>query len=111
MMYNKNVNYIKQNLLITQFVFVLESYMEYILNKKINKNYMINKKCSFASLKNKLLYYIFFDLSKNKITKIITILIKLLKTKYKIKKTVEHTQRIRKRPQKNHYCSSKKKSE
>jgi hypothetical protein len=103
MMNNKNVDYIKQNLLITQFVFILESYMEYILNKKIDKNKMINKTSAFVSLKNKLLYCILFDKSNNKINKIITLLLKLLKTIFEIKKTIEYKIRIRKRPQKNHY--------
>ena len=102
-MNNKNVDYIKQNLLITQFAFILESYMEYILNKKIDKTQMINKTSAFTSLKNKLLYLIFFDKSKNKINKIIALLIKLLKTIFKIIKTIEYKKRIRKRPQKNHY--------
>jgi len=103
MMNNKNVDYIKQNLLITQFTFILESYLEYILNKKIDNTKMINKTCAFTSLKNKLLYCLFYDKSKNKINKIISLLLKLLKTIFKIIKIIEHKKRIRKRPQKNHY--------
>jgi len=45
-MNTKNIEYVKQNILITQLMFIIEGYIEYILNKKIekkNKIFIINK--------------------------------------------------------------------
>jgi len=36
-MNTKNIEYVKQNILITQLIFIIEGYIEYILNKKIEK--------------------------------------------------------------------------
>ena len=41
-MNNKNYEYIKQNIAITQFIFLISGYIQYILNKKISKNKMLN---------------------------------------------------------------------
>jgi len=103
-MNNTNIIYIKQNLFIIQFIFILESYLEYILNKKKkSKNKMLSKSSIIASLKNKLLHEIFFNNKKNYVNDIIILLNKLLTTKFDIKITVKFTNRIRKRPCKNYY--------
>lgn len=99
----KNINFVKQNILITQTIFIILSYMEYILNKKINKNEMINKTAAFESLKNKLLFLLLKNkenVNNKKILELLKILINFL---VKIIRTIKYKERIRKRPQKNHY--------
>jgi hypothetical protein len=101
-MNNKNYEYIKQNILITQFVFLVSGYMQYILNKKIDKSTMLNNTCLFTSLKNKLIYYLLNENIKDRDKKIIRLLMTLIK--YTIKKIITHIykERIRKKPIKNH---------
>ena len=104
-MNTKNIKYVKQNILITQFIFIIEGYIEYILNKKINKkNKMINRTKSFESLKNKLLYLILKNsLIQNNIPEIIKLILAIIITLLEIKLNLKYKPRIRKRPQKNHY--------
>ena len=102
---NKNYEYIKQNLLITQFIFLISGYIQYILNKQIKKNSKLNITGLMTSLKNKLIYY----LLKNDIKymdEIIKILNKLIKCILKEIETIKFKKRIRKRPQKNYYNSN-----
>ena len=107
-MNTKNINFVKQNILITQFMFIIEGYIEYILNKKIDKkNKMINRTKSFESLKNKLLYLIFKNSSvQNNILKITKLILAIIITLIEIKLNSKYKPRIRKRPQKNHYNSN-----
>ena len=81
-MNTKNINFVKQNILITQFMFIIEGYIEYILNKKIDKkNKMINRTKSFESLKNKLLYLIFKNSSvQNNILEITKLILAIIIT-------------------------------
>jgi len=102
---NKNYEYIKQNLLITQFIFLISGYTQYILNKHIKKDSKLNITGLMTSLKNKLIYY----LLKNDVKymdKIIKILTKLIKCIIIEVETIEFKKRIRKRPQKNYYNSN-----
>jgi len=99
----KNINFVKQNILITQTIFIIESYMEYILNKKINKNKMINKTAAFESLKNKLLFLLLKNKDNTNNKKILELLEILINFLVEIIKTIKYKERIRKRPQKNHY--------
>jgi len=107
-MNTKNINFVKQNILITQFMFIIEGYIEYILNKKINKkNKMINRTKSFESLKNKLLYLILKNSSiQNNILEITKLILAIIITLIEIKLNFKYKPRIRKRPQKNHYNSN-----
>ncbi len=111
-MYNKNINFINQNIFITQFIFILESYLENILKKYMLKNNTVklNKSVIFESLKNKL-FSLIINYNKNKNSKestleIIRLLLKLIKFVIKKISTVEYKPRLRKRPQKNHYNSN-----
>jgi len=107
-MNTKNINFVKQNILITQFMFIIEGYIEYILNKKINKkNKMINRTKSFESLKNKLLYLILKNSSiQNNILEITKLILAIIITLIEIKLNFKYKPRIRKRPQKNYYNSN-----
>ena len=51
-MNNKNYKYIKQNISIIQFLFLISGYIQYILNKKIKKNKMLNIRSLIALIKN-----------------------------------------------------------
>lgn len=105
-MNNKNIDYIKQNILITQFIFILESYMNNLLMKfKKDENKRIKKSCSLESLYNKLLYLILNE-DENEIKLILEKMTKLLKFLIKIIKTEKYKPRIKKRPQKNYYNSN-----
>jgi hypothetical protein len=99
----KNINYIKQNILVTQTIFIVESYMEYILSKKINKNKMINKTAAFESLKNKLLFLLLKNKDNKNNKKIMELLKILIIFVIEIITIIKYKNRIRKRPQKNHY--------
>jgi hypothetical protein len=101
-MNNKNYEYIKQNILVTQFTFIVSGYIQYILSKKIAKGKAISNTSLFTSLKNKLVYYILNDKIKDRNTLIVTLLKKLLKSIIKKITLLIHKERIRKRPQKNH---------
>jgi len=57
-MNNKNYEFIKQNIAITQFIFLTSGYIQYILNKKISKNKMLNTTTLITSIKNKLIFYL-----------------------------------------------------
>ena len=107
-MNTKNIKYVKQNILITQLIFIIEGYIEYILSKKIDKkNKMINRTKSFESLKNKLLYLILKNsLIQNNIPEIIKLILAIIITLLEIKFNFKYKPRIRKRPQKNHYNSN-----
>lgn len=107
-MENKNVNYIKQNILITHFIFIIESYINNYLEHYIKNDKRINKASLIESLRNKLLYLIFYHNEKNE-KLIMKIMNKLLKILIKIIKIIEYKPRIKKRPQKNHYCINIKK--
>jgi hypothetical protein len=73
-MNNKNYEYIKQNIAITQFIFLISGYIQYILNKKITKNKMLNNKSLITSIKNKLIYYLLKNDIKDKEKIIISLL-------------------------------------
>lgn len=107
-MNNKNYEYIKQNILITQYIFLISGYIQYILNKKIDDSRMLNNSCIFTSLKNKLIYYLLNENINNRDERIITLLTKL--TNYTIKKiiTIKYIKRERKRPPKTNYCDLNK---
>lgn len=102
-MNNKNYEYIKQNIAITQFIFLISGYIQYILNKKISKNKMLNNTSLLTSIKNKLIYYLLKKRIKDKEKIIIGLLKKLFKCLLPKTITIKHKNRIRKRPQKNHY--------
>ena len=102
-MNNKNYEYIKQNIAITQFIFLISGYIQYILNKKISKNKMLNNTSLLTSIKNKLIYYLLKKRMKDKEKIIIGLLKKLFKCLLPKTITIKHKNRIRKRPQKNHY--------
>lgn len=105
-MNNKNYEYIKQNITITQFIFLTSGYIQYILNKKINKNKMLNNTSVIASIKNKLIYYLLKNNVKNKEKIIISLLVKLIKSIIPKTKEIKHKIRVKKRPQKNYYNSN-----
>jgi hypothetical protein len=73
-MNNKNYKYIIQNISIIQFLFLISGYIQYILNKKINKNKMLNVRSLIALIKNKLI----FNLLNNELKDTDKIIIKLL---------------------------------
>lgn len=105
-MNNKNYEYIKQNIAITQFIFLTSGYIQYILNKKISKNKMLNNTSLITSIKNKLIYFLLKNNMKDNEKIIITLLNKLIKCIFPKTTTTIHKDRIRKRPQKNHYNSN-----
>jgi hypothetical protein len=103
-MNNKNYEYVKQNIAITQFIFLTSGYIQYILNKKIKKNQMLNNTSLLLSIKEKLIYCLLNNTTKY--NKIIILLNKLIKSVILITITTTHKGRIRRRPQKNHYNSN-----
>jgi hypothetical protein len=107
---NKNIEFIKQNIAITQLIFIIESYLTKILNKYNQSNKQINKKCLLESLRNKLLYYLLNkdDLTNKDMNIIIKILNKILSILLIKQITIKYKERIKKRPQKNHYNSNLK---
>ena len=52
-MNNKNYEYIKQNIAITQIIFLTSGYIQYILKKKIKKNQIFNNTSLITSIKHK----------------------------------------------------------
>ena len=105
-MNNKNYEFIKQNIAITQFIFLTSGYIQYILNKKISKNKMLNTTTLITSIKNKLIFYLLKNNLKENEKIIITLLNKLFKCILLKSVTIKYKNRIRKRPQKNHYNSN-----
>lgn len=103
-MNNKNYEYVKQNIAITQFIFLTSGYIQYILNKKIKKNQMLNNTSLLLSIKEKLIYCLLNNTTKY--NKIIILLNKLIKSVILITITTTHKERIRRRPKKNHYNSN-----
>lgn len=101
-MNNKNYLYIEQNVLVTQFIFIVSGYIQYILNKKIMKGKAISNTSLFTSLKNKLIYCILNNKNKNLQILIMKMLKKILKSIIKKTTLTLHKKRIRKRPQKNY---------
>lgn len=105
-MNNKNINYINQNIQITHFLFIIESYINNLLLKSSkDKNKKVKKSNILASLQDKLLHFIINENSSN-IKKILEKLTKLLKNLILIIKTDNHKPRKRKRPQVNYYNSN-----
>jgi hypothetical protein len=102
-MNNKNYEYIKQNIAITQFIFLTSGYIQYILKKKIKKNQIFNNTSLITSIKHKLIYYLLNCTKKCNKIKIIELLNKLIKSIIPKILTQKYKNRIKKRPQKNHY--------
>ncbi len=86
---SKHLHIINQNILITQFIFILEGYIEFLLSNQIKKN----NKCNKSSVLDLMDKYIikFFLISKNnkknvnKILKILELIIKSVISKIIIK--------------------------
>jgi hypothetical protein len=105
-MNNKNYKYIKQNISIIQFLFLISGYIQYILNKKIKKNKMLNIRSLITLIKNKLIFHLLNNELKDKDKIIIKLLEKLFKCLIPKIISIIYKERIRKRPQKNHYNSN-----
>ena len=97
-MNNKNYKYIKQNISIIQFLFLISGYIQYILNKKIKKNKMLNIRSLITLIKNKLIFHLLNNELKDKNKIIIKLLEKLFKCLIPKIISIIYKERIRKRP-------------
>jgi len=79
-MNNKNIQLIKQNVYIMQFIYIMNAFINKLLEKTIKKNYSLNKTQIFNSLHD----HIFSLLKKI-----------LIKKKYKIKKKIKNYTKIK----------------
>ena len=77
---SKKLNIIKQNLLITQFIFIIEGYIEYILLNKIKKNTKMNKTSIIDLMeKHMIKFFLINKNNKKNINNIIKILELIIK--------------------------------
>lgn len=95
----KSLNIIKQNISVTQFIFLLESYLELILDKEKKENKKFNKS-TFIDIINKYLlkYFIINKSSKKTLNVINNILLIIIKSIINYKKIDIAKPRIKKRP-------------
>ena len=108
---SKNINIIKQNIYATQFILILESFLEKSI--KIDKDYYLNKNDMFKTINEFLLISLIYQtLNKTKqknINEIIKTLLLLSKSIIKKEKTNKSKPRIKKRNRgKNKWISTKK---
>ena len=98
-MNSKSINIIMQNMYTTQFIFILESYIEFLLNKYIKNDYKLNKSTLLNVMEKYLLKHLLFDKNNKKIINIINDILNII-IKNIIKKNVikEAKPRIKKRP-------------
>ena len=123
-MNNKNIHLINQNVYIIQFIYIMNAFINKILEKKINKDYYLNKSQIFESLHNDI-FNLLKDLlinKKNKLKKnksiknkknnelmdklmdkLIVILILISKCKIKVNKNIKNNIRIKKRINNNKF--------
>ncbi len=81
-MNNKNVQLINQNVYIIQFIYIMNSFINKLLEKKIEKNYHLNKTLIFRSLHDNIFMHI-KNILKNK------------KYKFKIKNNKTTTKKLK----------------
>jgi len=98
-MESKSLNIIKQNILVSQFIFLLENYIELILKKEKKENKKFNKS-TFIDMLNKYLlkYFIINKNNKKTLNAINNILIIIIKSIITYKITEKAKPRIKKRP-------------
>lgn len=98
-MNSKSINIIMQNIYVTQFLFILESYIEFLLKKYIKNDHKLNKSTLLNVLEKYLIKHLLFDKNNKKIINAINdILNIIIKSIIKIKVTIEARPRIKKRP-------------
>ena len=95
----KKINIIKQNLLITQFIFIIEGYIEHLLLKKLKTNTKFNK-TSILDLMDKYLIKFFLINKNNKknINTVIKILELIIKSAISSISIEYERIRVKKRP-------------
>ena len=98
-MESKSKNIILQNILATQFIFLLEGYIEHLMTDELNKNKKFNRS-SFIDIMHKyLIKHILISKNSKKTIKLINkILLNLLKSTTKIRTELISNPRIKKRP-------------
>jgi hypothetical protein len=98
-MNSKSINIIMQNIYVTQFIFILESYIEFLLNKYIKKDHKLNRSTLLNVMEKYLIKHLLFNKNNKKIINDINdILNIIIKNIIKIKVVKEARPRIKKRP-------------
>ena len=98
-MNSKSINIIMQNMYVTQFLFILESYIEFLLNKYVKNDYKLNKSTLLNVMEKYLIKHLLFNKNNKKIINSINdILNIIIKSIIKIKVIKEAKPRIKKRP-------------
>jgi IS4 transposase len=96
---SKKLHIIEQNLLVTQFIFIIEGYIEFLLLKKIKDNKKINKTSVFDLMEKYIIKFLIISKSNkknvNKIIKILELIVKNVITQNTIN---YEKKRIKKRP-------------
>ena len=89
-MNSKSINIIIQNMYVTQFIFILESYIEFLLNKYIKNDHKLNKSTLLNVMEKYLIKHLLFDKNNKKIINSINdILNIIIKSIIKIKVIIE----------------------
>jgi hypothetical protein len=95
---SKTENTVRQDILINQFIFIISSYFQYVLQIDIKKNYKINTTNHLNITINQLLYLLFYKKSTiNNINEIIRILSISKQVIVSVKNNISY-ERIKKRP-------------
>jgi hypothetical protein len=96
---SKKLHIIEQNMLVTQFIFIIEGYIEFLLLKKIKDNKKINKSSVFDLMEKYIIKFLIISKSNkkniNKIIKILELIVKNVITQIIIN---YEKKRIKKRP-------------
>lgn len=98
-MESKTLNIIKQNIYVTQFIFLLEGYLEFLIDKELKSNKKLNKSSFIVLLHNYLIKHLLISKNNKKTSNlIIKILLNLTKNMIEKKTQSEIRPRIKKRP-------------
>lgn len=98
-MESKSLNIIQQNISASQFTFLLEGYLEFLIDRELKSNKKINKSSFISLLHNYLIKHLLMSKNNKKTSNtIIKILLTLTKNMIEKNTTDEMKPRIKKRP-------------
>ena len=98
-MESKSLNVITQNILVTQFIFLLEGYFESLMVDELKKNKKFNKSSFIDIMHNYLIKHLLISKNNKKTLNIITKILLVIVSKMIDTKTInESLPRVKKRP-------------